>query len=143
VLEEAHSALHVEFGGIRGEMLCVRIELYVAASRSHVRLRVVLHVVGAQSQISILDIDFPVRDVYVAFLPLLLGFQAHTGGPGRRWRSDFLRIGSPNRKDTGGQNEKDAPSAYHTEFMKESPQLTPPVERKKKEPIWAMLKIAR
>ena len=65
-------------------------------------LRVVLHVVGAQSKVLILDFDLAVGEVEVAFLALLFGFETHAGLAGRGWRNDFLRGGPTKRKETRG-----------------------------------------
>ena len=79
VLEAALPALHVEIGGIRREVLRVHIEQHVASGRGHVRFGVVLHVVGAQAKILVLDFDFAVGEIEVAFLALLFGFETHAG----------------------------------------------------------------
>ena len=99
---------------------------HVAVGRGHVRLGVVLHVVGAQAKILVLDFDFAVGEVEVAFLALLFGFQTHAGLARGGWRNDFLRGGSAKRKQTDGQRQEDASPACGTEFMEEVHELAPP-----------------
>ena len=66
---------------------------HVAVGRGHVRLGVVLHMVGAQAKILVLNFDFAVGEVEVAFLALLFGFETHAGFARRGGRNDFLRGG--------------------------------------------------
>ena len=82
-------------------MLRVHVELDVAAGRGFVRFRVVLHVVGAQSKVPVLDFHVAVGKIDVSFLALLFGFQTHAGLAGRGWRIDFLRGGSVKCEETG------------------------------------------
>ena len=79
VLEEACAGLHVELGGIRRQMLRVHVKQDVAGGGGHVRLGVILNVIGAETKILILNFDFAVGEVNVAFLALLLRFETHAG----------------------------------------------------------------
>ena len=62
VFEAALSASHVEVGRIRRQVLRIHIELHVAVGHGHVGLRVVLHVVGAQLQVPVLNFHFAVGE---------------------------------------------------------------------------------
>ncbi len=88
MLEAARPGFHVELGAVRGQVLRIHIQGHVAAGLGQERFRVVLHVVGMQLEIPVLDFHLAVGEKYVAFLALLLRFQPHV----RRAR---LRIGSP------------------------------------------------
>ena len=122
VIEDALSALDVEIGRIRRDVLRLHIKLHVTASRRLVRFRVVLNMFGTQTEIFVLDFNFAVGEVEVSFLALLFGFESHarlTCGCGGRWNV-FLSCGASRGEDTCGEGKEYPDTAGSTEFLSRS-----------------------
>ncbi len=120
VLETAFPSFHVEVGGVRGQVLRVHVQLDMAARHSQVGFRVVLHVVGAQPVVLVSNFDVAVGKKYVAFLALLLGFEADrslAGWRDRPWRQDLS--GDAGRRDTACKQEAEGPSGKRADDLVE------------------------
>src|SRR5216683_2641359 len=120
VLETPLPCLHIEVGGVRGQVLRVHVQLDMAARYSQVGFRVVLHVVGAQPIVLVPNFDVAVGKKYVAFLALLLGFEANRSLPGwreRPWRQDLS--GDAGRSETACKQKAEGPSGKRADDLAE------------------------
>jgi hypothetical protein len=128
VIENALPTLDIEIGRVRRDVLRIHIEKYVAASRGLVRFRVVLNMIGTQTEIFVLDFNFAVGEVEVSFLALLFGFETHAGLTCRcsRRRNNFLSGGASRSEDTCDEGKEHPDAECNTEFSNSSHQFVLP-----------------
>ena len=120
VFEAALPGFYVELTRVRRQVLRVHIQLDMAAHRSLVSFRVVLHVVGAQPIVPVKNFDITVGKKEVAFLALLLGFQTYGRVAGRQARA-FRRnlCHDAGRQDTAREQDANGPYAKRADEFAE------------------------
>jgi hypothetical protein len=97
-------------------MLRVYVKQDISPRCGEICLRVVLHMIGMQLEIFVLDFDVAVGEIEIPLFALLLCFKPHTCFGGRRWRKKFLRGDSAHLKNARDQRQEYAPPNCDIEF---------------------------